>query len=77
MKAHLFTHTGLKPFKCPDCDKSFNQRANLQRHQLIHGEKMFQCKLCPKSFSQAQVSRKTVVIKVAKIKKSNEQILSF
>ena len=29
-------HTGLKPFQCNQCDKSFNQKVNLLKHQEGH-----------------------------------------
>ena len=45
-------HNGAKPFKCPYCQKSFNQNGNLQEHIRIHtGEKPFKCDLCPRSFT--------------------------
>ena len=45
-------HNGAKPFKCPYCQKSFNQNGNLQEHVRIHtGEKPFKCDLCPRKFT--------------------------
>lgn len=40
-------------FKCDKCDRDFNQRANLRRHQLVHsGEKPFECDQCHRRFQQ-------------------------
>jgi hypothetical protein len=33
--------TGLKPYKCPTCQKAFSQHANMVKHQMLHtGEKV-------------------------------------
>lgn len=40
-------------YKCDKCDRDFNQRANLRRHQLVHsGEKPFECDQCHRRFQQ-------------------------
>ena len=44
-------HTEGKLFQYKTCNKSFNQRANLRRHEKQYaGIREFQCKLCNKDF---------------------------
>ncbi|XP_019722418.1 general transcription factor IIIA, b isoform X2 [Hippocampus comes] len=44
LEAHLCKHTGLKPFSCASCDKTFCSRYALARHELNHsGEKRHKC----------------------------------
>ena len=46
-------HERKKPFKCDNCDKSFRQKAHLQRHvaSVHEGIKSFQCNDCAKYFT--------------------------
>lgn len=46
MQAHIFSHMGEKPFKCPICDYSCNLKTNLNKHlQNSHG-RMFWWSIC-------------------------------
>lgn len=45
---------GEKHFKCPICNKRFSQKANLERHEMVHtGVKPHKCNICDLKFSQS------------------------
>lgn len=45
--------SGEKPFKCKECDKSFNQKGALNIHMTTHTkERRFSCEKCKVCFSQ-------------------------
>lgn len=55
LKKHAYFHTGVKPFKCSICSKTFSRNTNLTKHMKTHSNssaiKSHSCDKCPKNFA--------------------------
>lgn len=48
-----FYLTGLRPYACATCNKSFNCRSSLRNHRYLHNEvRPHTCSICQKGFSK-------------------------
>lgn len=49
----MATHTGMRPFKCTSCEKSFGRKDKLVRHMRIHDiNREHVCGVCGASFNR-------------------------
>ncbi|KAF7286018.1 hypothetical protein GWI33_008321 [Rhynchophorus ferrugineus] len=53
LKGHMLLHQGIKPMRCPHCEKCFALQSTLKQHILTHtGERPHKCSECGKGFTQ-------------------------
>ncbi|ORX44995.1 hypothetical protein BCR36DRAFT_245660, partial [Piromyces finnis] len=54
VEVHLKIHekNRPRPFECDVCKKCFCRAHDLERHKVIHQEKMYECELCGKKFGR-------------------------
>ncbi|XP_039621456.1 putative zinc finger protein 286B [Polypterus senegalus] len=54
VKVQWKIHTGVKPYQCAECGKTFSLAASLRYHKRVHtGEKPHQCPECRKTFMRS------------------------
>ncbi|PWO00998.1 hypothetical protein FA09DRAFT_122420 [Tilletiopsis washingtonensis] len=59
LKAHLRSHSQLKPFACTHCPRAFSRKHDLERHARVHsGDKPYLCEACNKGFPRSDALRR-------------------
>ncbi|XP_057689149.1 zinc finger protein 845 [Corythoichthys intestinalis] len=54
---------GIKPYKCPQCEKMFRHRSVLELHMRIHSkDKPYQCNVCGKGFRFSSYLQQHMII---------------
>jgi len=51
LKYHMMRHTGLKPYSCPHCSKTFAEKNSLNKHVHTHTRSSYTCQQCHREFS--------------------------
>jgi KRAB domain-containing zinc finger protein len=53
LKVHLHIQSGIKPYKCVKCNKSFHDLNGFKRHTRTHSSKRpYKCSKCSSPFRQ-------------------------
>lgn len=60
---HVRKHMCPKPFRCPDCDRTFPSSRETKLHQRVHSDdRPFMCTECGKAFKQLTTLRDHEVV---------------
>ena len=59
LKAHIITHSGVKPYRCADCGKVFSRRPHLAEHVRLHRrDYRYSCASCQRGFLRLALYRR-------------------